>query len=369
MSLVAEEPLDRAAANGGAARPALTKARPSLSFRRFVECLTTKALGDRWAAGRAVSELEAHGHFFVSVEKAALSTIAGATGGFLVTPELRYDVFKDVGEEAVVRRFATVVPMTTSEVLLPRPDAQTAATAGLPPYFGTMAGVWTEEGLARTESDPLVRQLAVRAWELSWEVLVSNALLQDAPAAEALLRKLIGRAVAWLEDHAFLRGDGVAKPRGMLDASLAVTRSGSNAFADADARGMVEKLLPSSWPNAIWVAHPSVMVKMPQLAGWCPNASREPARGPAGTLHELPIWVSDKLPALGTAGDVLLCDPTYYAIGDRGLLIDASEHPLFRTNQTVFRVVARVGGQPWLSGPVTLADGTKTAHAYVSLTT
>ena len=174
-----------------------------------------------------------------------------------------------------------------------------------------------------------------------------------------------------MADWSFLYGDGVGKPRGMHSVSTQVTRSGANAFAAADAQGMVEKLLPSSWANAVWAIHPSVMVKVTALTNWQPgeNASPDPDQAD-GSLHGLPMFITDKLPALGTTGDVLLFDPTLYSVGDRGVLIDASaETALFRNNQTVFRIVARVAGAPWLSGSVTLADGTKTAGAYVSLTT
>lgn len=304
-----------------------------------------------------------------SLTKAALAEGSGATGGYTVPSSLAYDLMKDVGEESLVRRWASVTPMSAREVLLPLPDAQTAVTAGLPPYFGGMAPRWTSEGSARTQIEPTFRQVGLTAWELTGTVYVSNNLLADAPALDGHLRRLFARAIAWVEDYAFLQGDGVGKPTGMLSVSTAVTRSGSGAFANADAYGMVEKLLPSSWPNAIWGVHPSAFVKFPQLTGWQPNATREPARGPAGTLHEMPVYVTDKLPALGTAGDVLLFDPTLYAIGDRSIEVAASEHYRLANNQTVFRVVARVGGCPWLSGPVTLADGTKTANAYVSLTT
>lgn len=303
------------------------------------------------------------------VAKAALAEGSGATGGYLVPQELATPLLADVAGRSIVRPFATVVPMGSQTVELPLPDAQTAVTAGYPPYFGGMYPRWTAEAGTRTQVEPAFRQVRLTACELSGTVYVSNPLLQDAPALDAFLRQLIAAAVAWMEDQAFLVGTLAGQPRGMLANSTAVTRSGANAFAAADAYGMVEKLLPSSWDTALWVVHPSVAVKLPQLTNWQPNEAGGGKAGPAGKLHGLPLYVSDKVNALGTAGDVLLVDPALYAVGDRSLEIAVSPDAAFTSNQTVFRVTRRVAGVPYLAGAVTLADGTKTANAYVSLTT
>ncbi len=54
------------------------------------------------------------------------------------------------------------------------------------------------------------------AHELSGYSLCANSLLADsAVGLEALLYNLFGNAIAWYEDYAFLRGDGVGKPLGV----------------------------------------------------------------------------------------------------------------------------------------------------------
>jgi HK97 family phage major capsid protein len=71
------------------------------------------------------------------------------------------------------------------------------------------------------------------------------------------------------------------------------------------------------------------------------------------TLYGLPIIFSEKLPALGTQGDILLADMSYYYILDRGgLAIDASEHYAFVNDLTTWRFVYRTDGQPSLSDPI-----------------
>jgi HK97 family phage major capsid protein len=72
----------------------------------------------------------------------------------------------------------------------------------------------------------------------------------------------------------------------------------------------------------------------------------------------LPLFVTEKLPALGTTGDLLLTDPSLYIIGDRmAVMIDVSDPgPGFRTNQSWFNVWLRQDAMPLTSGIITLQD-------------
>ena len=77
--------------------------------------------------------------------------------------------------------------------------------------------------------------------------------------------------------------------------------------------------------------------------------------------------MTEKLPALGTNGDLMLVDRSFYVIGDREYVLAASPHKNFLMNQIVLRVVSRFDGQPLLDKKVTLQDGTSTASPFVIL--
>ena len=80
------------------------------------------------------------------------------------------------------------------------------------------------------------------------------------------------------------------------------------------------------------------------------------------------VAVTEKVPALGTKGDLSLIDPSFYVIGDRmSIEIAASEHVNFLKNQMTWRVVERVDGQPWLDKPITLQDATTQVSPFVVL--
>jgi hypothetical protein len=74
------------------------------------------------------------------------------------------------------------------------------------------------------------------------------------------------------------------------------------------------------------------------------------------------------LSPLGTARDVVLADLSYYTIGSReDFALAYSGGPFFTSNQGVWRLTSRVDGAPFVSGPITLADGSQVGpFAYLS---
>ena len=315
--------------------------------------------------------------------KAPLGQASGPAGGYLVPERLNLELMRDVGEDALVRPRAAVVPMTTSSVRLPLPDATTAPSAGTTPFFGGVKLSWTGEGQTRPETEPAFREVDLRAWDLTGYALQSMTLYQDGGAGvEAFLRKLFARSIAWYEDYAYLQGDGVGKPQGVLGCpgAAVVNRNGSNAFDNAhDVANMSKALLPGSWAKAIWLVSPTVWPQLVVMGSGASGASpswqaNQPIMEGAGRPHFYLNgqfgWVTEKLPALGTKGDVILFDPSLYVIGDRGaveIVFSEDEPTAYKNYQGVWRVTYRGDGQPWFSKTVTLSDGATVVSPYVVL--
>jgi HK97 family phage major capsid protein len=90
---------------------------------------------------------------------------------------------------------------------------------------------------------------------------------------------------------------------------------------------------------------------------WMPNATGV-AGAPPGTLMGIPVLINERSVALGTLGDIMLVDLSYYLIKDgSGPFVATSPHVHFTTNRTVIKIFWNVDGQPWLSGPIPL-EGT-----------
>jgi len=88
------------------------------------------------------------------------------------------------------------------------------------------------------------------------------------------------------------------------------------------------------------------------------------------TILGHPVIFTEKVPTLGTVGDIMLCACSYYLIGDR-MVITASSSPHFKfqNDQTVYRFIERVDGRPWLQTALTPRNGTTTLSPFVAVAT
>jgi HK97 family phage major capsid protein len=312
------------------------------------------------------------------IQKAALGESSGVTGGYTVPTQFSEQIQLLMAEDTFIRPRAFVQPMTSAVMQIPYLDVTTAQAAGTPWEFGGLKVAWTAEAQARTESEPQFKQLELRPWELSAYSVSSNVLLQDsAIGLEKFLYQLFAKVIGWTEEYAFLQGNGVGKPVGMLtaNANIAVTRATAGKISYADCASIISRLLPASLGRAIWVVHPYGLIDLVQLRDAAGRVVWVDAMGGAtknipGYLFGRPVFVSEKVPSYGTKGDLNLLDPAMYVIGDRMQLeVAASEHVNFLNNQMTWRVVERVDGQPWIEKSITLADGTSTVSPFVSLAT
>jgi HK97 family phage major capsid protein len=312
--------------------------------------------------------------------KAPLAEASGITGGYTVPIEFAMRLMQLVVQQSVVRPRATIIPMGARSIRIPYLDVTTPQSAGVTAFLGGLQMYWTEEAQTRTETEPSFKQLELVAHELSGYTLASNTILADnAVALDALLTRLFSQGISWFSDYAFLQGVGAGRPVGILNApaTISVSRTSPNKFLLADAATMLSKLLTTSMGSSVFIMSQTCIPQLVQMADaagrvvWIPN-QMSPGGGAAqtmpSTLFGLPIIFTEKLPALGSTGDVMLADLSYYLIGDRmSIEIASSIHFKFTNNQTTWRVLARMDGQPWLDNAVTLADAVTTVSPFVIL--
>jgi HK97 family phage major capsid protein len=73
---------------------------------------------------------------------------------------------------------------------------------------------------------------------------------------------------------------------------------------------------------------------------------------------------------LGTVGDIMLVDLSYYLIGDRqALTTSASPHVRFTTQETVYMFSERLDGRMWIDAPLTPRTGSNTVSPAIALAT
>ena len=304
----------------------------------------------------------------------AMAESVGASGGFLVPTEFLAQVQAVQAEAALVRPRATIIRMRRRQIALPVLD-QTGTTAGVPHWFGGMQFYWTEESGAKTATDPSWRKVQLTAHKLIGYTYASDELVDDSAVSLAdFLSGPLGFAggVTWMEDYAFINGTGAGQPLGVINAGATITvnRAATNTVGLTDLLNMIESFLPSG--RGVWFYTQSGLRELMQISGPTGNASyvfMPSARdGVPDTIFGMPAIRTEKVPRIGTAGDFILADWNYYLIGDRqASTVESTQYDRWNYDDTSWRIVHRVDGQPWLSAPLTYQDGTTQVSPFVIL--
>ena len=298
-----------------------------------------------------------------------------AQGGFLVPEEYRMNLLEIALETSVVRPRATVLPMASDSLKIPFVNDTSHAAS----VYGGVVAYWTAEAATKTATKPTFGQLELTPHKLAGLTYASNELLADsAIALEPLITRMFGSAWGYYEDDAFINGGGGGQPLGILNCGCLkiVLRNTVNRVHYEDIAEMYQSMLPASLPYAVWVIHPNVLAELIELGSgnaadasgkiliWQPDAKA----GVQLTLLGRPVIISEKLPGLGTQGDILFADFRYYLIGDRqSITIDSSTHVAFTTDETAWRFVIRVAGQCWPQTTLTTRYGGHTMSPFVVL--
>ncbi|WP_326646065.1 phage major capsid protein [Streptosporangium sp. NBC_01755] len=307
----------------------------------------------------------------------AASSVVPADGGFLVPETLRSQLLQIALEMAVVRPRATVVPMETARVPFPMIDSTTNAGS----VFGGMIGFWGEESAALIESMPKFGRIVLDAKKLTGFAVTPNELLADSLISfAALIETLWPQALAFFEDAAFMSGSGVGEPLGFLgagnSAGVAVAKESAQSADTIVVENVIKmysRMLPSSLARGIWVCSPEAIPELFTMAlsvgtGGGPVMLTNVA-GPAPmTIFGRPLVVTEKAGRLGDRSDLAFVDLSYYLIGDRQVMSTASSTDYrFGNDQTAYRIIQRVDGQPWLKSAITPANGGPTLSPFVEI--
>lgn len=295
----------------------------------------------------------------------ALAENVGATGGFLVPAEFQARLLTVATTQTIVRPRAQIIRMNRRTVSIPA-LAQTQVVSGGFNWFGGIKTYYTPEGGQKGESQPSFRQVTLTAHKMTGYTASSDELLDD--SAISLQDFLMGDmgfpgAMAHQADYDYLQGDGVGKPKGVInsDATIVHPRAAAGAIGYEDLTGMMAKAMPNT--QLVWVISQSAMAELLNLQGPSGNPLylwANAVSGAPNTLLGYPVIFTDKLPALGTQGDVLLAAFAYYLIGDRqAVTMDVSIHELFRNDQTSWRAFMRHDGQCWLDAPISYGRGSE----------
>lgn len=333
------------------------------SFGAFAQAVTYAVAGDK------NGEKHEHMQRIVNATTTYGNEGTGGDGGFLVPPDFRSSIWQKVlGEDSL---FSRVQQFVTSGNGITFPKDETApwdTTNGVQAY-------WGGEGDVKTPSKPVFSMTNLRLNKLFSLVPVSDELLEDAPGLESWLRVKAPQKMQARLNTALVRGNGVGKPLGFLNAASLITVS-KEVSQDADT--IVYANIVKMWArmyaplrrNAVWLINQDVEPQLLNLAFREDASSPVPAYMPAGglssspfaTLMGRPVVPVEAASTIGDKGDIALVDWSQYMglTKGRDIQTDVSMHIYFDQDLTAFRFVLRVAGQPLWGSTITPENGSLT---------
>lgn len=307
---------------------------------------------------RAVNDVFQHKMTPTDWRGKALSEGTDSAGGFLVPEQWQAGIEATMLETAIVRPRARRLPMATDTLNYPT----VKDTAHSSSVHGGVIAYWTEEAGSKTVAQPTFGQIKLIAKKLTGFTYASDELLEDsAIALESLLIKLFGDAIGWYEEEAFWQGNGVGQPLGIINSGALVTpfRATVTQVALADLGAIMSRFQGNMYaPSVIWVANKAVLPYLIQLGSTYVTWQTMAGQRVPGALFGIPLAFTEHVATLGSVGDIGLYDLDKYVIGDRkGLKIDRSIEYRFATDETTWRFVKRVDGQPIVDSAFTPKRG------------
>lgn len=286
----------------------------------------------------------------------SLSSLTNPDGGYLVPRDTSGRIIKKAQDYSPMRRYASV-QMISSDALEGLNDN------------GVISTGWVGETAAR----PATATTQLGMWKVPVHEIYANPqatqrMLDDAEInVETWLSGKLSEAFGQAEADAFINGNGVGKPRGILDRTLATTNDSSRAWGTVQkvksgASGafvaspnaadslinLMTALHPKYWAGAIFAMNRYTLGEVMKLKDdtgayiWQPNFQM----GAAGTILGQRVDSSfDHLPSLGAASKSIIFgnfESAYQIVDRKGITI--LRDPLTNKPYVGFYTTRRVGG-------------------------
>ncbi|MDD6991740.1 MAG: phage major capsid protein [Oscillospiraceae bacterium] len=244
--------------------------------------------------------------------KNALQEGVDSEGGYLVPDEYEHTLVMGLEGANVIRAHAHA--FTTSNGVHKIPVVASKGTAS-----------WIDEEGAYTESDDVFGQEQIDAHKLGTIIKVSEELITDSVFdLEQYFTVEFARRIGSKEEEAFLVGNGVKKPTGLLNetggAQLGVTAASATAITADELIDLYYSLKSPYRKNAIWILNDSTIKAIRKLKDGSGQYLWQPAikDGEVNTILGKPYFTSSYAPEIGSAAkSILFGDLNFYWIGDR----------------------------------------------------
>lgn len=295
-------------------------------------------------------------------------------GGFLVQTDFAGELLKHTFETGILAPRCKKIPISTNANAL-KINALDDSSRANGARWGGIQTYWENEADELISSKPKFRTMDLSLKKLTGLCYATDELLQDAAALQSVITQGFAEEFGFKIDDTILNGNGAGQPLGILNSSALVTVAKET---DQTAKISVENLIKMwsrcwgrSRANAVWYVNQEIepllyTLKIGDVPVYLPAGGL--SEKPYATLFGRPIVPLEQCSALGAVGDIILGDMSQYLLIDKGGINSASSiHVRFLYDESVFRFIYRVDGQPIWNKPITPYKGSNTLSPFVTL--
>lgn len=343
------------------------------------------SLGEQMAAvvqaGRPGGRIDPR--LFRGAAASGLNESVPSDGGFLVQQDFVTELLQDTFATGILAQRCRRQPISgnSNGIKINGVDE----TSRVSTRYGGIVGYWADEAEEKTKSKPKFRKIELSLHKLIGLCYATDELLDDAAALEGFIREAFPGEFGFLLDDAIYQGTGAGQPLGILNAGCLVSvdkESGQKAatILAENIMKMYSRRFAGQTGNYAWFYNQqiepqlftmSVAVGTGGIPVYMPPGGLNSA--PYGQILGLPAIAIEQAAALGTVGDIALCNfKNGYILAEKGgIKSDVSIHVRFVYDESVFRFVLRVDGQPVRASALTPYKGgaSATQSHFIALAT
>jgi len=308
-----------------------------------------------------------------------LSETVSSDGGFLVQQDFTSELLKDVFATGVLAARCRRMPISgnSNGMKINGVDETSRASS----RYGGIVAYWADEAAEKTASKPKFRKIELDLKKMIGLCYSTDELLQDAATLESFIRDAFAGEFGFQIDNSIIRGSGAGQPLGILNAGCLVTvnketgQAASTLVAENIVKMFARRFVTQS-TNYAWYYNQDIEPQLYTMS-LAVGTGGVPVYMPPGGLSEAPYGRIMGLPAipieqastLGTAGDIILANfRNGYILAEKGgIQSDMSIHVRFIYDESVFRFVLRIDGQPVRASELTPAQGSNTQSHFIVL--
>jgi HK97 family phage major capsid protein len=269
-------------------------------------------------------------------------------GGFLVPQQTATGILEKMWDTGTVLSRFNPIPISGNSMTFNVVDETSRADGS---RHGGILGYWLAEAGEKTATKTKFRQLALKLKKVAALCYATDELLEDQTALEAWLAINVPDELTFQTEAAIMNGNGVGKPLGILQspAFYTIERQTAGTIVGEDLGNMwAHRYLGAK--DYVWFISSTIFPKLMtmtigQVPAYMPPGGL--SGSPYGTILGRPVVETEYNPSLSIAGDIVLAAPSQYQMISKGGVKSASSiHVKFVTDETAFRFVYRVDGEP-----------------------